>query len=436
MIYFSVPNNINIKLIDTSLVEYKRFINDGLWINENIYGTTYDDFKDIKKIFSNVQQEDFKFNIISEERFNKSTLFPKKLGIGFKDEYATVQYYEALIEKQNFVQDHLKNKALDGYLEEELIAFDSIDFLQNEIRLVVIGYCSANLGEIINFCTALRILYHKLKEKCHKVSLDIYLQASSNTYYKRDKEILQSYSFIHKVMPLSITIQELCNYDYYIDMSSCEKSIYYGELPYVDFFLRQFGVDYLRVDDALKYNELNLNGYHINPKLEEKLKEIKQKGNLLLFHPFSAFSSRSVPVENSKKLLDKLINFSSQYVIVTALKIDNIKNENFIDLSLYSKTFFDFVYIISQMQSVITVDTSTYHISDAFFIPTVVLFNDESLIEKRLKYYQYVKPVKIENHAKSYSKFIFKNDALYVDDFQSWNKIDLREVIKLLEKIG
>lgn len=436
MIYFSVPNNINIKLIDASLVEYKRFVSDGLWINENIYGTTCDDFNDIKKIFSNVQQEDFKFQIINEERFNKSTLFPKKIGISFKEEYSTVQHYEALLEKQNFVQEHLYNKALEGYLEEECVAFDSIDFLQNEIRLVVIGYCSKNLGEIINFCSALRILYHKLKEKANNVTLDVYLQASSNTYYKRDKEIFQSYSFIHKVMPLSITVQELCNYDYYIDMSSCEKSIYYDELPYIDLFLRHFGIEYLAVNEALKYNELHLNHYHVNPKLEEKLKELKQKGNLLLFHPFSAFVTRSIPVENAKKLLDKLVDFSSEYVVVTALKIDNFKNENCIDLSLYSKTFFDFVYIISQMQSVITVDTSTYHISDAFFIPTVVLFNDEAQIAKRIKYYHYVKPIKIKNHAKSYSKFIFKNDALYVNDFQSWNEMDIPEVIELLEKIG
>ena len=436
MIYFSVPNNINIKLIDSSLVEYKRFISDGLWINENIYGTTYDDFKDIKKIFSNVQQEDFKFQIIDENRFNKSTLFPKKIGVCLKNEYNTVQHYEKLLEEQNFVQEYLNNKALDGYLEEEYIAFDSIDFLQNEIRLVIIGYCSKNLGEIINFCSALRILYKKLKEKSPKITLDIYLQASSNSYYKRDKEIFQSYKFINKVMPLSVTIQALCNYDYYIDMSSCEKSIYYDELPYIDFFLRQLGIDYLSVNEALKYNEIDLHGYHINPKLEEKIKEIKQKGNLLLFHPFSAFVTRSIPVENAKKLLDKLANFSSEYVVVTALKIDNVKNENVIDLSLYSKTFFDFVYIISQMQSVITVDTSTYHISDAFFIPTVVLFNDEAQIEKRIKYYSYVKPVKIKNHAKSYSKFIFKSDALYVDDFQSWNEMNIPEVIKLLEKIG
>lgn len=435
MIFFSVPNNINIKLVDNALVEYKRFFNDTSWTKEHIYGTTYDDFNDIKKIFSNLQQEDFKFEIIDAQRFNKSTLFPKKIGTSFKSEYANLQYYEKVLEKQNCIYENLHNKVLDGYLEEECILFDSVDFLQNEINLVIIGYCNKNLGEIINFCTALRILYTKLKEKCKNVHIDIYLQASSNTYYKRDKEIFKSYSFIREVYPLSITVQALSNYDYYIDLSSCEKSIFYQELPYVDFYLKQFGIDYLNIKNELKHNEVHLKEYHANPQLDEVLVSLRKKGKLLLFHPFSAHSSRSIPIEHSKKILDKLINLGDDYVIVSALKIDYTKNENFVDLSNYSKSFFDFVYIISQMDSVLSVDTATYHISDAFFIPTVVLFTNEEFIAKRVKYYSYVTPMKIETTSKSYSQFVFKHDALYVDDFHCWNEMKISEVIKLLEKI-
>lgn len=70
-----------------------------------------------------------------------------------------------------------------------------------------------------------------------------------------------------------------------------------------------------------------------------------------------------------------------------------------------------------------------------FFIPTVVLFTNEELILKRVKYYSYVKPIQVKNDSKSYSHFIFKNDALYVDDFHSWNEMKIAKVIKLLEKI-
>ncbi|MFA7084111.1 MAG: hypothetical protein WC141_06190 [Arcobacteraceae bacterium] len=435
MIYFSVTNNINIKLIDSTLVAYKRFEKDGLWINENIYCATYDEFNDIKKIFVNLKQEDFKFEIVDEKRFENSTLFPRKIGVNFKNEYKNSLHYETLIKEQNSVLNPEIDKKIEGYLEEQLTPFDSIDFLKNEIRLVIVGYSSNNLGEIINFCSAIRILHEKLKEKCTNLTLDIYLQASSNSYYKRDKEIFESYTFINKVMPLSITIQELSGYDYYIDTSSYEQSFYYKELPYIDFFLRHFGLNYEEIKDEKKHNELHLHKYHVNPKLQEKIEEIKNKGKLLLFHPYSAHITRSIPIENSKKILEKLIDFNQDYVVVTALKIENVKNDNFIDLSFYSKSFFDFVYIVSQMECVITVDTSTYHISDAFFIPTVALFTQEELIPKRLKYYSYVVPIKIKNQSKSFSNFIFKNEALNVDDFKSWNELKISKVIKLLEKI-
>jgi ADP-heptose:LPS heptosyltransferase len=51
------------------------------------------------------------------------------------------------------------------------------------------------------------------------------------------------------------------------------------------------------------------------------------------------------------------------------------EDKRFINLASVSKTVDDFIRIISRMDAVITVDTSTYHIADCFNIPTVVLFN-------------------------------------------------------------
>lgn len=431
MIYFSLTNNINIKLIDSTLVAYKRFEKGSSWV----YCATYDEFKDIKKIFKNLKQENFKFEIVDKKLLENSISFPIKLGVDFNDEYNDTIQYEKLTKEQNSIFCEEKKADAQGYLKEQRVAIESIDFPNNEIKLVIIGYSSKNLGEILNFCSAIRVLYEELKTKCKSVVLDIYIQASSNSYYKRDKEIFQSYPFINRVMPLSIDIKEFSSYDYYIDTSSYEQSFYYEQLPYIDFFLRHFGVDYEKIQSKKKHNELHLNNYYINPALKNKLEQLRLKGKLLLFHPYAAHITRSIPIENSKKILNKLIEFSQEYVVVTTLKVDNMKNENYEDLSFYSKNFFDFVYIISQMQYVVTVDTATYHISDAFFIPTVVLFTNEQLIEKRVKYYNYVQAIKVKSKKRSLSKFIFKNEALSVDDFKSWNDMKISKVIKLLEKI-
>lgn len=47
------------------------------------------------------------------------------------------------------------------------------------------------------------------------------------------------------------------------------------------------------------------------------------------------------------------------------------------------------------MDKIITTDTSTYHISDAFIIPTIVIFTDSNF-ENKIKYYKYVKAIFIK----------------------------------------
>ena len=56
------------------------------------------------------------------------------------------------------------------------------------------------------------------------------------------------------------------------------------------------------------------------------------------------------------------------------------------------------------MDAIITADTSTYHISDAFMIPTITIFTDSDYL-KKIKYYKYVKPIFIEDKSKNLSKF-------------------------------
>ncbi len=436
MIRFSVTKSVNIKLSDATLVKYRRFIKNNLWINENIYCTTYDDFKDIQRILSNIKQDVFECEVLDDEYFKKTIIFPRRLGVKFVNEYEKVEELNANLKKQELIVNTTITKKVDGYLDKQINLFDDMLTFKSDIQVVIIGACNKNLGEIICFCSAIRVLYSKLKEHCDTLKIDIYLQGSANKNYIKNKEIYESFPFIDEVKPLSIGIKELCNYDYYIDTSSFEQSIFYEELPYIDFFLKHFGIDYKEIESNKKYNELHLNDYKVNPKLQEKLEKLKEDGKLLLFHPYTADILRSIPTQSAKKILDKLTKYSEDYTVVTTLKIDGVKNEHFVDLSRYSKTFFDFVYIISQMDYVVSADTATYHISDAFFIPTVVLFNNEELIDRRIKYYNYVETLAIKTKTKSFSKFKFKDDLLYIKDYKAWDNLKISKVINLLEKIG
>ncbi|MGA1932562.1 hypothetical protein ACH5BF_07545 [Arcobacter sp. YIC-464] len=80
----------------------------------------------------------------------------------------------------------------------------------------------------------------------------------------------------------------------------------------------------------------------------------------------------------------------------------------------------------------VTTHTSTMHLSDAFMIPTVVISTSPK-IEEEIKYYNYVKAIKIEDSSKSMSKFIFENDSLTFYRFESWKNLKVSKIIKLLE---
>jgi len=305
---------------------------------------------------------------------------------------------------------------------------------KDEVKIVLIGGVGKSISEIMVSCTALRIFYNKLKEVYKKVKLDIYISASNNTFYSRDKLIYQTQDFVNEIYPLSITLDKFTKYDYYIDNSSVLKSsFYFRDLNLVDAWLYKFGIDYKKIPDSMKYNQLNLNNYEVRSELSEKFKTLKSKGKLLLFHPYSANVEKSIPQAIASEMLKNLILEAQDYTIVSTLSIDGkIFDDNFIDLSKESKIITDFIYIVSNMDTVITVDTSTYHISETFMIPTVVFFTREDF-EKRIKYYSYIKSIFVKDESKNLSKFVFTNENLTFYKLDGWKKLKIKKIIKLLE---
>jgi len=131
--------------------------------------------------------------------------------------------------------------------------------------------------------------------------------------------------------------------------------------------------------------------------------------------------------------LKELLLKVEDYIIISTLQIDSkIKEDNYIDLSKESKSINDFMYIVSLMDKIITTDTSTYHISDAFMIPTVVIFTDKKF-ENKIKYYKYIKPIFLKDKTKNLSKFIYENENLTINKLDAWKKVKLNKIIKLLE---
>lgn len=417
MIFFRVTQNINIKTTDGTMVNYFKFKEPSNLENETLYISTYDDFKDLREIFSKVDKEKYFAKVFNEEKVRTLRNFPIELGITNIDEYNS---------RENSTITYQDIKKVDIYKQLKNIQKD-------EITVAIIGGVGLSISQTISSCTALRILHKKLKQIYKNIKFDIYLNASNNSYYTREKQIYQTQEYINNILPLSITVKKLCEYDYFIDNSLSINFLGLDFLNYVDAWLFRFGIDYEKIIDDEKYNQINLSNYKASDNLKNKLIDLKSKGKLLLFHPYSANINKSIPQTIAVDILKELLLKADDYMIISTLLIDSkIKDDRFVDLTKESKNLNDFMYIISSMDKIITADTSTYHISDAFMIPTITIFTDSDYL-KKIKYYKYIKPILIKDKSKNLSKFVYENDSLTINKFESWNKLKVDRIIKLLD---
>lgn len=433
MIFFRVTDNINIKTTDGTLVKYSKLKGPSNLNNETVYVSTFDDFKDLKTVFSNVDESRYKARFIKEKAVRSLEEFPIELGVSNEDEY--LRYQEYLDKSRNNFYNDDKNISFFLHLHENVDIYKQLKIKKDEVKLALIGTMGKTISEMISSCTALRILYNKLKEIYSSVKMDLYINASNNSFYTRDKQIYIKQDFISNVFPLSLNIKKLCEYDYFIDNSCVDiQNSFYKQFNYVDAWLYKFGINHEKISNHLKYNEIDITKIKVKSSLEKTIKNAKSKGKLLLFHPYSANAKKSIPQAYAAKILKDLIDKASDdYLIVSCLAIDlKIKDDNYIDLSKDSKSIDDYIYIVSSCSAVISCDTSVYHISDAFMIPTVVLFTNDDYKEK-IKYYDNVKAVEIKDKSKSLSKFIFDNENLTLYKFDSWKKLKIKKIIKLLD---
>ncbi|MDY0051693.1 MAG: hypothetical protein RBR65_04040, partial [Aliarcobacter sp.] len=273
MIFFRVTQNINIKTTDGTLVNYFKLKVPSNLENETIYITTYDDFKDIKNIFAKVDKEKYFAKTLDEKNIRLIANFPIELGILNINEFENREKLTHL--------EFLNIEKVDIYKQLKHIEKDEITF-------AFIGGLGSSISDIISSCTALRILYKKLNEIYKKIKFDLFINASNNSFFTRDKQIYETQDYINKVFPLSLTSKKLCEYDYYFDNSFDIGKVLDIPLNNVDKCLYKFGLNYKKINENEKYNQIDISNYKVSNSLLKRIEDAKIKGKLLLFHPYSA----------------------------------------------------------------------------------------------------------------------------------------------------
>ncbi len=283
---------------------------------------------------------------------------------------------------------------------------------KKEVRIAL--FLSSALGDLLRACRVIEIYHGKLSGYFDKVTFDVFLDDSENYKY-----ILEQSYYINKICQLPISLKEFFNnYDAYVELNemlhdyNIQDNI---DTPIIDIFLQGVNIDSSSIPDSEKRNFIK-----ISPKAKKELgmlvSSLKSCGRrLLLFNPLSSNPIRNIPQDFVNKIIDEVIE-KSDYQVISFSKI-NYNHERFIDLGKYTKNTDNFLYLLSEMDAIITVDTSVYHIADAFNIPAYVIFAT-LLPQSRCKYYPLVGGINIGSE-KLRGKFVSKDAA----DIEELNRV-------------
>lgn len=293
-------------------------------------------------------------------------------------------------------------------LEEQIADIDG-----DEIKVFFINGMGTGLGDGMIGLAALNIFYRRLQKKYNKVTIDLaqpgIIGDKSHRALYDQESIINSYSY------LPVTVEKLLEYDLIMDNSAMLVRENFPINTMMDFYLENLGIDPKSVSVAEK--KIHIKTSELAKKmLSLPLKLLRQKNTeklmgldiptdkLILLHCSASTPLRSMPRDLIKKAIKKILDADPSYHVVTWERMDDIKKD--IDATLADKKHrhtnlffknmgFDFyTHIISQVDAVVSVDTSCYHIASAFDIPSVAIFQsiDPAI---RIKDYPYCAAIEL-----------------------------------------
>ncbi len=298
---------------------------------------------------------------------------------------------------------------------------------KDNVRIALLGGFGPAYGDNICGLTTLRILNEEFKKHFNGFELDIYH--------------VQSYKFIDlyqcegiNLLQEPLELEKFCEYDYYYDITSINSITGYYKRSIVDNFLFMFSVDSKNIPKELKRNRYILK--HIGTCINEILEAKGRKGKNVLFHSDSVQDCRSIPDDVSRNIVNKILETTDMHLFtVSELNFDHPRFHN---LKNISNSFDDFAEIVSLMDKIITVDTSTYHLSDAFSISTLVIFTNAGI--GRIADYPTVVGYELEVSFKEQIEIIRQrsNSQAEEDEFIRnnlplvWERLDINRIIDFL----
>lgn len=190
---------------------------------------------------------------------------------------------------------------------------------------------------------------------------------------------------IDHIDSLPIPLPIFMGHDAYFDFSSMILNPKFDELNLFDFFLHGLSIGNEDIPDESKRLK-----YTTHPAADQLVEILsrwirKRAGGrqIVLLNPLASSPLRTMPASYVVELIPKLTR--GGYFVLTSCGVDS-QNNNHMDVKNFCPVFEDFASVVQQVDCLVTVDTVTAHLSDAYDIPAVVLFTSIEP-DLRIRYY-------------------------------------------------
>src|SRR5882672_1780778 len=306
-------------------------------------------------------------------------------------------------------------------LERQLADFDA----RQSLRIAILNVFSPAFGDSICCLTLIAELGRRLRARFSDVQIDLL-----NVCFSTGTDALYARSgLVREIRALPVSVATLASYDAFFDFTA---EYVRQDLPWIDGCLEAVGVEHWTVAKEHKRTRLSLD-VSVEEPASAAVDLARSRGRpLLLFHPLASTPIRSMPPSVVPRALDALLDLTD-YTVVSTVRIP-FAHARFIDWSSVSSTFDHFAYLISKVDTFITVDTATYHVADAFDVPGIVLFTSIDLA-LRVSYYPFVAGIELSpgNRLSGVHFSERADDIRYAESL--WEGVDFAGIVDALRSV-